>query len=115
MIRRSASLALLAVAGLGSPAAAQPELPVVDVDKTGVSVTKEEAPAKRSYALATMEVLALDIGLSISSQLAGFDWAYVDPASMKLNLQRGFGSDDDPYTTNQLAHPMGGVALFSAA
>ncbi|MGE0399378.1 MAG: DUF3943 domain-containing protein [Kofleriaceae bacterium] len=98
-----------------TPVAAQPGLPIVDVDKTGVSVTKDDPPVKRSYALATIEVLALDIGLSISSQLAGFDWAYVDPDSMKLNLERGFGYDDDPYTTNQLAHPMGGVALFSAA
>jgi hypothetical protein len=94
---------------------AQPGLPIVDVDQTGVSVTEGDPPVKRSYALAAMEVLALDIALSISSQIAGFEWAYVSPESMKENLQRGFGYDDDPYTTNQLAHPMGGVALFSAA
>jgi len=106
---------LALVAAIAAPVAAEPDLPGVDVDSSGVQVTKEEPPVKRSYTLATIEVLALDIGLSISAQLAGAPWSYVDPQSMKLNLQRGFGYDDDPYTTNQLAHPTGGVWLFSAA
>lgn len=111
MLGRSA-LVLLAIA---SPVRAQIGLPLVDLDKIGVSVTTQDPPVKRSYSLATIEVLALDIGLSITSQLLGYEWAYVTPDTVTRNLERGFGYDDDPYTTNQLAHPIGGVALFSAA
>jgi hypothetical protein len=112
MIRRSALVALLALA---APAAAQPGLPIVDLDKSGVSVTETDPPVQRSYALAAIEVLSLAVSLNLVSQAANRDWAEVDFGTMKTNLQRGFGYDDDPYTTNQLGHPLGGVALFSAA
>lgn len=105
---RLTPLAMLVV--IAAPVAAEP----IEPDKTGVSLTLQEQPVKRSYTLAAMEVVALNIGLNLAAQAADTDWARINLHTMKQNLEDGFRFDGDPYTTNQLGHPMGGVALFTA-
>ena len=105
-------LALLAVTGSGT-AAAQPALP--SVDPVGIDVTADFTPQKRDYWVPAIEILGMSIALNGAAQLYGSDWAPISPQTMKTNLTNPPVFDEDPYSINQLGHPLGGAALYSAA
>lgn len=103
--------ALLAEVLAAAPASASP----LAFDPVGISVTAEDPPAQRSYALPALEILGMEIGMSIAARLYGSDWAQIDVGTMRDNVTGWPVIDDDPYTTDQFAHPWGGAMLFSAA
>lgn len=103
------------VAARNASAQALPSLPDVEVDPVGIAVTAEDPPQKRSYAIPAVEILAMEIAVNIGARLYGSDWATINPTTMKRNLSIAPETDHDPYTTNNLGHPLGGAALFSAA
>ncbi|HEY4055721.1 MAG TPA: DUF3943 domain-containing protein [Kofleriaceae bacterium] len=98
-----------------SLAHADPELPLVDVDKTGVELTKEPPPFRRSYTLAGVEVTSIVLFLNLGGRTAGAEYSEISPHTMWRNLKEGFVIDQDAYTINQLGHPIEGVAMFTAA
>lgn len=107
------AVALLVV--LGRPVAARPALSELAIDPFGISLTDEETPVQQSHAVATLEVITLPIALNVASQLYGADWAKIDLGTMRRNLTNPPVFDEDPFTTDQLAHPWTGAMLFSAA
>lgn len=108
-------LALALVVALGRPAGARPALGELMIDPAGISLVDEEPPAQQSHAVAAIEIFSLAVSLNIASQLVGADWAKIDLGTMKTNLTRRPVFDEDPYTTDQLAHPWTGAMMFSAA
>lgn len=63
----------------------------------------------KSYVIPALEIVAFDTLLNL------FDRAYfggddfdVTPSSIRRNLRRGFATDDDGFTVNQLGHPYQG-------
>ncbi|HEY4181216.1 MAG TPA: DUF3943 domain-containing protein [Kofleriaceae bacterium] len=98
-----------------SLAHADPELPLVDVDKTGVELTKEPPPFRRSYLLAGVEVTSIVLTLNLGGRTVGADYSEISPYTAWRNVKEGFVIDQDAFTINQLGHPIEGVAMFTAS
>jgi hypothetical protein len=112
-------LSLALVGTLAGTAAAQPpeRTEPTNDELHGPAVTdKEDLPVRRkSYGVPAAEILLGNLSLSVGAYAAGLDWATRDSDTWFDQLGQSWELDDDAYTTNQLAHPVMGSFMFSAA
>jgi hypothetical protein len=68
------------------------------------------APVQRDYALPALEILGFDVLLNRYNRYfgEGRDDYRVSLSSIRRNLRSGWGTDRDPFSTNQLGHPYQG-------
>jgi hypothetical protein len=72
--------------------------------------TAEEIEARKSYAIPALEIVGFDILVNRYNRYFSNDKNVykVSWSSVKRNLHSGWGTDQDPFKTNQLGHPYQG-------
>ena len=102
-------LFVLAWAAAGA-ASAQPAQPAQQAASSPLTAASEPARTARDYALPAMEIIGFDFLLNRFNRNFGsgkHDYA-VSLESIRRNLHSSWGTDSDPFRTNQLGHPYQG-------
>jgi hypothetical protein len=114
MIRRVASVAVTTLL-VGSPVQAQPAANH-DADQPTPVLDPEDLPVReKSYWIPAAEIVLGNLALSVGAHMAGFEWGARESEGWFDQLKTAPELDKDMYSTNQLAHPLGGAFSFSAA
>ena len=78
--------------------------------------TKSDTIFKKKYLYSSLEVLGFDLLLNrFNYHIAGLEWANVNPSTWKNNINFGFYTDGDAFSTNWLGHPIQGSLAFNSA
>ena len=82
-----------------------------------LSDTRPRAPADPDYRLPAIEIAGFELLLNRANRYAGSerDDYRVTAESIRRNLRSGWGTDRDPFQTNQLGHPYQGAMYHGFA
>src|SRR5258708_30004758 len=90
------------------PCAAHAQAPAADTPKPD---TAEEIEARKSYSIPALDIVGFEILVNRYNRYFGNsnrnDFR-VSASSIRRNLNSGWGTDNDPFKTNQLGHPYQG-------
>jgi hypothetical protein len=101
-------LAVLLALFTALPCAAFAQAPAPDARKPD---TAEEIEARKSYSIPALDIVGFEILVNRYNRYFGNccrDDYRVSGSTIRRNLERGFGTDNDPFKTNQLGHPYQG-------
>ena len=111
------TLALGATAAGAQPVAPEPAASAA-VARLRVALDgHDSAPAAPDYRLPAIEIVGFEFLLNRANRFwgSGRDDYRVTTASIRRNLRSGWGTDRDPFETNQLGHPYQGAMYHSFA
>ncbi len=85
-----------------------------DGDELDVHGSVDE-PLHQSHLIPITETVAIEVAIQLAAQLSGAEWAKISPSTMRDNLTASWVVDEDPFTIDQLGHPVQGALPFLAA
>jgi Domain of unknown function (DUF3943) len=119
-VRLIAGVALVCAAGWSH--AAQPEPPTLTAPAAAspaeaAAIARDGADAQPDFWRPAWEIVGFEILLNRTNRYfgTGRDDYKVSAASIRRNLRSGWGTDNDPFQTNQLGHPYQGAMYHGFA